>query len=68
MMQKEVIKKGGHPKGMQDLVNSQVDINRAVFEANKCGRIKGGQYRPEYLKNCIDSAMKSLKEFIKKNK
>lgn len=53
-------------KGMQDLVNAQVDVNRAVFDANATGRNPKGSPRPEYIKKCVEDAIQSLQDCLKK--
>lgn len=49
----------------QDLVDSQMLINRAVFEMNKRGRVKPEPVRPEYILEQIKEAAKSLNSAIK---
>lgn len=52
-------------RGPQEVVNAQVDINRAVFEQNRRGLLKTDPYyqekpRDDYMLACINSAIESL--------
>lgn len=56
--------------GIQQLVNAQVDINRAVHEANyPQPGIKGQDRdpRPEYIQRCVESAIQSLQQYLKEH-
>ena len=49
----------------QNLVNAQVEVNRAVFELNRPGYPKDKPYYKEkpderYIENCIKEAIKDL--------
>lgn len=57
----------GMIKGMQSLVNAQVEINRAVFEANKPGNMPPGEADNDYVRKCAEAAIKDLKIFLIKN-
>lgn len=46
-------------KKIQDLVNAQVSVNRAVFEGNR------DNARPEYLQECAKAAITNLRKAIK---
>lgn len=56
----------------QELVNAQVDVNRAVFEMNREGFPKGHASRKKmdevYLKACVNGAIVSLQECLKNMK
>lgn len=55
-------------KNQQLLVNAQVDINRAVFEANCHQKKSDREPRLDYIMGCVDSAIETLKEYKKKNR
>lgn len=42
------------------LLNAQVSVIRAVFEANAPGRYKGGKPRLDYVMTCITDAIEEL--------
>lgn len=54
-------------KNIQYLVNAQVEINRAVFEANKPHEPGEEEPRPDYINTCVLNALVDLKAF-KSNK
>jgi hypothetical protein len=48
-------------RGVQDLVNAQVSINRAVFEVNQKAP------RASYIDDCVIDASDSLRSYQRKN-
>jgi hypothetical protein len=52
-------------KKQQLLINSQVEINRAVFEVNR--QYNDEKVRPDYMQKCVSCAIKSLNEFYVAN-
>lgn len=54
-------------KNLKDIVNIQVDINRAVYagnllQVNSLGLITTENGRDEYVKMCLKSAFETLKK------
>ncbi len=50
------------PKGIQQLANAQVEVNRVVFEANK------SDPRAEYITSHVNSAITDLNNYLEQNK
>jgi hypothetical protein len=55
-------------KGAQELVNAQMEVNRAVFEMNKPGLCRPEKERPEYIRKCVESAIKELQTYLQLHK
>jgi hypothetical protein len=53
---------------IQNLLNAQVDINRAVFEHNRRGDLKPSEPRPEYILKCVILAIQELRGFKNANR
>lgn len=53
--------------GIQHLVNAQVEIDRAVFEANKPGHCPPKAVDVEYVRKCAAAAIKDLQIFLKQS-
>jgi hypothetical protein len=54
-------------KGISDLLGAQVEINRAVHEANYPRKKGDREPRLDYLVKCATNAIEDLKKFLSAN-
>jgi len=56
-------------KNLQDIVNVQIDINRAVWAGNLSGAVQHGTFKTEaerekYIQSCLSTAFETMQKLL----